>query len=117
MASPINDANRIVPLRPHVPELTMAGTSHSGTAAPAGRSIRFNLPPAKNARDRPSGDQKTDVAPSVPGTTLASSAEIGLTQMTGGLGGVTATNASCDPSGERARNVEPGLCRNRPPGG
>src|SRR3954467_4425409 len=81
MASPTPDAKRIVPSLLHVPYSEITGTSHTVTAAPLGRSIRFNLPPAKNARDRPSGDQKTDRAPSVPGTTRASRLEIGRTQM------------------------------------
>src|SRR2546427_9581794 len=106
MASPTNDANRIVPSLPHVPKAEMAGTSHKGTADPPGRSIRFSLPPAKNASDRPSGDQKTDTAPSVPGTTRASRPETGRSQMRRGSGGaLEATNASCDPSGDSARNV------------
>ena len=46
------------------------------TAAPAGKSMRFNLPAAMNAIDRPSGDQNTDAAPSVPGIGRASSSVI-----------------------------------------
>src|SRR5215203_3364230 len=109
IAVPKNGAKRIVPLLPHVPKCSISGTSHSGTAGPPERSIRFSLPPAKNARDRPSGDQKTDDAPSVPGTTRASSSEIGRSHTRGGFGGAAATNASCDPSEDSARNVVPTL--------
>ena len=52
MASPTNDAKRIVPSLLQVPKDALAGTSHTGTAAPPGRSIRFSLPPAKK-RERP----------------------------------------------------------------
>src|SRR3954469_16294121 len=40
-------------------------------------SVRFNFPPAKNASERPSADQKGHPAPSVPGRSCESSASIG----------------------------------------
>src|SRR5512135_2628442 len=55
--------------RPHVPALTPppGETSQIATTEPPGRSTRFNLSMVKKASERPSGDQTTDSAPSVPG--------------------------------------------------
>ena len=81
-------------------------------------STRFNLPSAKNARDRPSGDQKTDVAPSVPATGRASNADRARSKMRVAPAGAVATSASWDPSDERARNVLSGLrAKPEPTGG
>jgi hypothetical protein len=90
------------------------------TTAPSGRSMRFNLRSAKNASLRPSGDQNTDVAPSVPGTGRASRWATARSQtrvrpVSGAAG--SATNASCDPSGDNAKNVRPGWRSKKLPSG
>src|SRR5262245_43223452 len=56
-------AKRIVPSRFHVPP--RFGASDSTRTDPLSRSIRFSLPSAKNPRDRLSGDQNGNEAPSV----------------------------------------------------
>ena len=56
---------------PHVPAICLpTGTSQIGVEAPASRSILFNRVSRVKAMDRPSGDQKIDEAPSVPGIGL-----------------------------------------------
>src|SRR5689334_8253163 len=57
---------KIVPSSPQEPPCGL-GASASTLAAPPSRSIRFNVLAAKNASDRPSGDQNGSEAPSVPG--------------------------------------------------
>src|SRR5262245_15337009 len=74
--------------------------------------MRFNWRSAKNASDWLSGDQNTDVAPSVPGRDCASrsaTARIQTRFRPVDPGAGSATNASCDPSGDNAKNVRPGL--------
>ena len=72
------------PPAPQVPDLPPpAATSQIGTAAPPDRSTRFSFPGVKNPSDRPSGDQKSDEAFSVPGIGRASSAESSRTQIPG----------------------------------
>ena len=67
--------------RPQVPALPPPdGMSQIGTGAPPATSTRFSLSLVKNAIDRPSGDQRTEFAPSVPAIGLAAKAERGRTQ-------------------------------------
>src|SRR4029450_4773536 len=65
----------------------------------------FNLPPAKNPIDRLSGDQNTEVAPSVAGICRASRVVRGRNQILLRPDGSVATNTSSEPSGERAMPV------------
>src|SRR2546423_5864533 len=61
----------MVPSRFHVPPkpLKLGGLSHSVCCVPSARSIFFSLPPAANAIERLSGDQKGKLlASSVPGS-------------------------------------------------
>ena len=55
----------MTPLRLQLPPRPR-GASASVSTGPPPASIFFSLPPAKNATDRLSGDQKGNVAPSVP---------------------------------------------------
>src|SRR5262249_57567967 len=72
IAWPSGAENRIASL-PQVPKRPVpSAASHSVTTAPLERSSRFNRPLAKNAIDRLSGDQNTEVAPSVAGAGLSS---------------------------------------------
>src|SRR5437868_5323503 len=80
-------------------------------------STRFNLSPAKTPIDRPSGDQNTPSAPSVPATGCASISENGRSQSRDWPGASTATNASCEPSGDTANGTVSTVRRNAVPGG
>src|SRR5687767_624306 len=64
--------------------------------------MRLSLPPAKNPSDLLSGDQNTDTAPSVPGTTRASASSSARMKIRGGASFEVAMNASRVPSGEKA---------------
>ena len=102
--------------------LPLQGRSQTVTGDPAERSILFNLPSAKNASERPSGDQNGDAAPSVPFRGRASRSVIARTQMrltpvSSGSDSVEARNANCDPSGDNAKNVSAGLKVKKPPSG
>src|SRR5258706_10777701 len=79
---------------------TFFGTLQIVTAAPEARSSRFNAPSAKNPIDLLSGDKNTDTAPSVPGTSVASTEISGRTQMRSAPVGSAATKARRDPSGD-----------------
>ena len=75
-------------------------------------SMRFNLPSARNASERPLGDQNSDPAPSVPSTGLAPSPFKARTHTrpspppaTRGPEPEDAINANRNPSGESAKNV------------
>src|SRR5450759_1773523 len=92
------------PPRPQVPDRVASGeTSQIETAAPPESSTRFNFPCAKKAIDRPSGEKKSELAPSVPGMGRASGADSGRRKMRCPPCGSDTTYASCDPSGETAR--------------
>lgn len=93
--------------RPHVPALPPPpiGTSQIGTAVPPARSTRFNFSKVKKAIERPSGDHRIELAPSVPGIGLAEPADNGRTQTRPPPFRSHATYASCEPSGETARKL------------
>src|SRR5258706_4372433 len=106
------DAKTISP-EPHAPAIRLLdGTSQTGAGDPPFRSTRFSRPSAKNPIVRPSGDQNSADAPSVPGTGRASRSESARihTLIVGRLTGATsrdgpdgsARNASREPSGEKA---------------
>jgi len=80
-------------------------TSQIETGVPPGRSIRRSFPAAKNARERPSGDQNSDVAPSVPASGFASSSATPRIQARNGPAAPRAVNARRDPSGDTDRPV------------
>src|SRR5678816_411447 len=103
--------------RPQVATMRTSGTSVSVTGVPSGGSSRFSLSPAKNAIDRPSGDQMTVRAPSVPATGRASTDDIGLIQTRWSPLASSATYASCDPSGDSAMDGASTVSLNAPPGG
>jgi hypothetical protein len=75
MASPWMLAKRMSPAAPQLPVTPKPrGMSQIATAPEEPEtSIRFNLSSAANAIERLSGDQKSDRAPSVPGTGFGSS--------------------------------------------
>src|SRR5687768_7424265 len=82
--------------------------------------MRFNLRSAKNASLRLSGDQNTVVAPSVPSSGRAGRSSTARTQtrvrpVDPGAG--PAINANCNPFGDNAKNVRPGLMLKRVPSG
>src|SRR5262249_14246990 len=105
IAWPSGAENRIASL-PQVPKRPVpSAASHSVTTAPLERSSRFNRPLAKNAIDRLSGDQNTEVAPAVAGAGLSSRVASGRIQIRLRPAGSVATNASCDPSGDNAMPV------------
>ena len=120
MASPSIDENRIWPSAPQVPENPMVSrTSQIDTGAPPRRSIRRSLVPAKNASERPSGDQNSDVAPSVPASGLAFSSATAPHPDPDGSAPLRAVKAICVPSGDTERPVfsknfiERAVCRRR----
>src|SRR2546423_8232316 len=67
-------------------------------------SVRFSLPPAKKPIDRLAGDQNGYLAPSVPinGRASAESSDLSHSR---GCPSPEATNASCLPSGESAKDI------------
>src|SRR5262245_57683819 len=99
---------------PHVPAMVLPnGASQIGADAPAPSSILFKRPSEKKAIEWPSGDQKREVAPSVPGSGRASSSDIARTQIftlgatpdtiSRALAPRSPRNARREPSGERAK--------------
>jgi hypothetical protein len=68
-------ANKMTPLALHVPPRAW-GASHTITGGPPAMSTRFSLPSTKNAIERLSGDQKGNVAFSVPGRACSVSSPI-----------------------------------------
>ena len=68
-------------------------------------ALRLSFPEAKNATNRPSGDQKGNAAPSVPGTAWASMRSSGRIQMRDDSPLRVATNARRVPSGDSASCV------------
>jgi len=76
------DPNTMLLSRFHVPPM-LAGASHSTAGVPPLRSTVLSFPAAKNARERPSGDQNSWVASSVPGNARAASVPSGRTQSVG----------------------------------
>src|ERR1700693_4272537 len=118
IAPPRTEAKRISPSRLQepvspIPELT----SQRATAAPPERSRRFNFPSAKNAMERPSGDQKTDEARSVPARGRASRAESARNQSRCPPDGSDAMYTGCEPSGETASSGASTPETKAPPGG
>ena len=59
----------ILPSSPHVPPRPL-GASHKFSGMPPSKDSFFNLPPAKNATDCPSGEKNGPKAPSVPGSSV-----------------------------------------------
>src|SRR5687767_1917069 len=74
------------------------------------RLMRFHSCREANASDWPSGDQKMDVAESVPGSSSAVESDMSRTQIPR-----LAENANRNPSGDNAKNVRSGLKRNSIP--
>src|SRR5450755_3802248 len=70
--------NRITPWRFQVPPRPLLA-SHRVWGGPPAIATFLSLPPAKNPRYAPSGDQKGYVAPSVPASGLASSVSMART--------------------------------------
>src|SRR6266545_3557008 len=103
----VTPAKRMSPPRLQVPDQywPIEETSQMVTGAPPESSTRFNLPSAKKPRERPSGEKKSELAPSVPRIGRASGADSGRRKMRGPPCGSDATYASRDPSGETARKV------------
>src|SRR6266542_5194562 len=93
------------PPRPQVPDEygPMRETSQIETGAPPETSMRFNLPSAKKAMERPSGEKKSELALSVPGIGRASGEDSSRRKMRCPPRGSDATYASRDPSGDTAR--------------
>src|SRR5258706_9457902 len=96
---------RMVPLRCHDPlNEPPDALSPSATGDPPKISTFFNVPFAKNARNRLSGDQNGPSAPSVPVTSLALSESSARTQSRDSSPARDAKKASQRPSGETERN-------------
>src|ERR1700734_2226170 len=68
---PDTGRNRMVPSGAHADALGEELSAKVCTFPPFSSTV-FNFPPAKNPSERPSGDQKGEAAPSVPGMALAS---------------------------------------------
>src|SRR3954471_492309 len=101
--SPWTAANRMRPSAPHEPLYPTPPCTGQSTTGPAPfRSRRCSNPLEKKPIERPSGDQKSEAAPSVPGSGRASICESGRSQIRDVVSGLTPTHASCDPSGESA---------------
>src|SRR3972149_3115566 len=79
------------------------GASHSVMGGPPETSIFLSFPSAKNPRKRLSGDQKGDVAPSVPASDSASSGSSERAHRSDLPSVFVATKARRWPSGETAR--------------
>src|SRR5579863_2710202 len=92
-------AKTITPSRFQVPP-RLSGASHNVIGGPPDRSIFLSFPAAKNPRERLSGDQKGAEAPSVPANDCGVSASSERTQRSVLPSSLTATNATCWPSGE-----------------
>src|SRR5215471_3469162 len=90
---------RIVPPGPHVPPRPKEVSANACTDA-SFTSTDFSFVSAKNPRDLPSGDQKGNVAPSVPCMGRASTEFIGRTQIIVLPSAPVAVNASDVPSVE-----------------
>ena len=70
--------------------------------SPSG-AIVFNLPSAKNPRDRPSGDQNGYDASALPAISRGTLESSRRTHSVGGRPAADATNATCWPSGDKAK--------------
>src|SRR5256885_11518238 len=79
------------------------GASQSTCGAASERSVLFSFPFAKNASERPSGDQNGYDAPSVPGTRRGATVSTARRKRELTPSAVRATNARRLPSGDRAR--------------
>src|SRR5262245_59398918 len=77
--NPLLDANTMTLSAFHVPPI-MSGVSQILLGRPPATPTLFSCPPAKNATDLLSGDQKSRPAPSVPATFVDASESIGRTK-------------------------------------
>src|SRR5262249_34689456 len=89
----------ITPVGLQAPASGNAGWARTGGEPPL-ISIRRSWPRAKNASERPSGDQKGPLAPSVSTSGLAVTEPSGRIQIRCVPSVAAATNASCRPSGD-----------------
>src|SRR3972149_10268247 len=98
-------------MMPFLPQEPPRGvtTSQMLKGGPPVASIFFNLPPAKNAIERLSGDQNGDKAPCVPGIIDAERARRGRTQRFLLPRLSSATKASFRPPGDRGMWPPPKL--------
>src|SRR2546425_10815460 len=93
-------ANTIVPSRFHVPPQRPIGASHRIRTAALPTSTMLSFPSAKKPMRRLSGDQKGNIAPSVPFSCCALEAENVRTHSLLVPSSATATKAMRAPSGE-----------------
>src|SRR5215469_17227674 len=89
----------MLPSEPHAPPRPY-GASAMTWAVPPATSTTLSFPLAKNARDRPSKDQKGKIAPSVSPSSCASSELVGRTQIALLPSASVAAKAIAEPSGE-----------------
>ena len=78
---------------------------------PLGRSSRFSLPDAKNARERPSGYQNAESTSSVPGIAATVSESRDRNHSCLPPSGPTSTNTNRSPLGERAIESRSGVAK------
>src|ERR1700722_14458989 len=90
---------------PHAPPRGFGASVTEETGPPA-TGIILSFPSAKNPRERPSGDQNGNVAPSVPASFLGAFESRGSTQMDSRSFGPFAQNATWVPSAERTGGPE-----------
>ena len=131
MLAPWTFERRMSPPAPQVPDRPApTGRSQMGTGAPPSRPTRFSWPAVKKPTDRPSGEKKSEVTPSVPARGRGWAWERSRIQMCrpsrvvglpsaadDGSGDVIATNATLVPSGETAIEVVSTLEAKVPPAG
>src|ERR1700691_3462066 len=97
--------NRMVPSGAPA-DASGAELSANACTFPPFSSTVFNFPPAKNPSKRPSGDQKGDAAPSVPGMAVASLALSERVHTLIAPSRSMAVNASLGSSGQTTAGAE-----------
>src|SRR5215831_17170844 len=101
----------MTPLRLHVPDDRPTRVSHMICGEPLGRSSRFSLPAAKNAKEPPSGDQNAESTSSVPGSAAGVSESRDRSHSCLPPSGPTPTNTNRSPFGERAIESKSGVAK------
>ena len=106
-AGPTSIRTRSTPPGVQAPPRLPVGASQITVGEPPATSRRFSWLPAKNARLRPSGDQKNEAAPSEPGTMRESRSSKSRTNSAVSPLSLTALPARDRPSGESASEMRP----------
>ena len=95
----------MMPSTLHVPPPKGVVASHNTVGTPPDTSTFFSFPSAKKPTNRLSGDQNSDVAPSVPASGRADGESSSRIRIVNGPSARRATIATRRPSGETTREV------------